>query len=183
MVVKQTVASFVGTERSMWFYIMSATVFLSVNRSTAILSSDTYRLLYRHLELKYKVLQGSRVLPIWSHVRPKFSRVRLTKIRGRTCATSRSRKKKVSATLKVSLWFNNRHTLDPYRGLNQSEIVKGEPTPSDWAWSIYSCTCVYVWKCVCCCSQTEREVSSRDARSVANLATLSLDLALFFKSD
>ncbi len=28
------------------------------------------------------------------------------------------KKKKVSATLKVSLWFNNRHTLGPYRGLN-----------------------------------------------------------------
>ncbi len=27
-------------------------------------------------------------------------------------------KKKVSATLKVSLWFNNRHTLGPYRGPN-----------------------------------------------------------------
>ncbi len=35
------------------------------------------------------------------------------------------REKKVSATLKVSLWFNNRHTLGSYRGLNQSEIVKG----------------------------------------------------------
>ncbi len=33
-------------------------------------------------------------------------------------------------------------------------------------------------KCVCCCSQTERKVS-RDARSVANLATLSLDLVTF----
>ncbi len=29
----------------------------------------------------------------------------------------------------VSLWFNNRHTLGPYRGLNQSEIVKGGPPP------------------------------------------------------
>ncbi len=37
--------------------------------------------------------------------------------------------KKVSATLKVSLWFNNRHTLGLYRGLNQSEIVKGGPPP------------------------------------------------------
>ncbi len=53
------------------------------------------------------------------------------------------KKKKVSATLKVSLWFNNRHTLGPYRGLYQSEIVKGAP-PSDWPWSRYSCTCVYV---------------------------------------
>ncbi len=38
-------------------------------------------------------------------------------------------KKKVSATLEVSLWFSNRHTLGPYRGLNQSEIVKGGPPP------------------------------------------------------
>ncbi len=94
-----------------------------------------------------------------SRVRPKCSMVRLKKIWGRTGTTSHSKKKKkVSATLKVSLWFNNRHTLGPYCGLNQSEIVKGAP-PSDWPWCRYSCTCVYVWKCVCCCSQTEREAS------------------------
>ncbi len=34
---------------------------------------------------------------------------------------------KVSVTQKVSLMFNNRHTLGSYRGLNQSEIVKGGP--------------------------------------------------------
>ncbi len=28
---------------------------------------------------------------------------------------------------RVSLCFNNRHTLGSYRGLNQSEIVKGGP--------------------------------------------------------
>ncbi len=40
--------------------------------------------------------------PIWSHVRPNFSRVRLTKIPGRTGASSHSRKeKKVSATQKL----------------------------------------------------------------------------------
>ncbi len=106
-------------------------------------------------------IQGSRVQPIWSHVRPNFSMVRLKKIWGRTSATSHSKKKvsvtlKVSATLKGSLWFNDRHTLGPYRGLNQSEIVKGgPPPPSDWPWSRYSCMCVYVWKCVCS-SQTER---------------------------
>ncbi len=55
-----------------------------------------------------------------SRVRPNFSMVRLKKIWGRTGATSRSREKKVSATLKVSLWFNNRHTLGPYHDLNQS---------------------------------------------------------------
>ncbi len=52
-------------------------------------------------------------------------------------------------------------------------------TPADWPWTRYSSMCVYVWKGVCCCSQTERGVSSRDARSVVNLATLSLDLATF----
>ncbi len=40
--------------------------------------------------------QGSRVRPIWSHVRPNFSRVRQKKIWGRTCATSRSRREKKS---------------------------------------------------------------------------------------
>ncbi len=40
--------------------------------------------------------------PIWSHVRPNFSRVRLTKIPGRTGASSHSTKeKKVSATQKL----------------------------------------------------------------------------------
>ncbi len=49
-----------------------------------------------------KTPQGSRVRPIWSHVRPNFSRVRLTKIPGRTGASSHSRKeKKVSATQKL----------------------------------------------------------------------------------
>ncbi len=72
------------------------------------------------------VWQGSRVRPIWSHVHPNFSRVRLTKIPGRTGASSHSRKeKKVSATQK--LWFKKRPPLGLYRGLNQSEIVKGGP--------------------------------------------------------
>ncbi len=54
--------------------------------------------------------QGSRVRPIWSHVRPNFSGVRLKKNFGRTGASSHSRKKtKVSATQKVSLLFDNRH--------------------------------------------------------------------------
>ncbi len=43
-------------------------------------------------------------------------------------ADQADQEKKKSATLKVSLLFNNRHTLGPYRGLNQSEIVKGGPT-------------------------------------------------------
>ncbi len=52
--------------------------------------------------LSHLPAQGSRVRPIWSHVRPNFSRVRLTKIPGRTGASSHSRKeKKVSATQKL----------------------------------------------------------------------------------
>ncbi len=102
---------------------------------------------------KWNLDQGSRVRPIWSHVWPNFSRVRLKKIWGCTGASSHSRKEK-----------KDHQTLGSYRGLNQSEIVKGGP-PSDWPWSRYSCTCVYVWRCVCCCSHTEIEVSSRDARS------------------
>ncbi len=101
-------------------------------------------------------------------MRPNFSRVRLTKIWRRTSATSHSKKKKVSATLKVSLSFNNRHTIGSYRGLNQSEIVKGGPS----RWLAVVQIFLYVW-CVCCCSQTEREGSSRDARSVANFARFS----------
>ncbi len=54
--------------------------------------------------------QGSRMRPIWSHVQPNFSGVRLKKNFGRTGASSHSRKKtKVSATQKVSLLFDNRH--------------------------------------------------------------------------
>ncbi len=67
-----------------------------------------------------RLLQGSRV-------RPNFSRVRLKKIWERTCATSRSRKeKKVSATLSIPVLQHQTH-IDSYRGLNQSEIVKGGP--------------------------------------------------------
>ncbi len=98
--------------------------------------------------------------------------VRLKQIWGRRCLRPAVQGKKKSLRL--------RHTLGPYCGLNQSEIVKGGPPPSDWPWSRYSCTCVYVWKCVCCCSQTEREVSSKDACSVANLATFQTPLATFF---
>ncbi len=55
------------------------------------------------------VYQGSRVRPIWSHVRPNFSRVRLTKIPGRTGASSHSRKEKKSIRDSETLWFNKRH--------------------------------------------------------------------------
>ncbi len=53
--------------------------------------------------------QGSRVRPIWLHVHPNFSRVRLTKIPGRTGASSHSRKEKKSIRDSETLWFNKRH--------------------------------------------------------------------------
>ncbi len=59
-------------------------------------------------------------------------------------------------------------------GLNQSEMVKGGPSLWLVMVQIFLYVCVYVW-CMCCCSQTERW----DARCVASLATLSLDLATF----
>ncbi len=93
--------------------------------------------------------QGSRVRPIWSHVHPNFSRVRLTKIPGRTGASSHSRKeKKVSATQK--LWFKKRPPLGLYRGLNQSEIVKGGPPLWLAVVQISLYVCVRVDKCVTC---------------------------------
>ncbi len=84
-------------------------------------------------------------------------------------------KKNKSPRLKVSMWFNKRNTLSLYRGLNQSEIVKCGP-PSDWPWSRYSCMCVCAFtnaSRVLLQSDREKEVSSRDARSVANLARFS----------
>ncbi len=98
-------------------------------------------------------------------MRPNFSRVRLKKNFGRTGAPSHSRKKK-SPRLRKSLCCSTTDTLVSYRGLNQSEIVKGGPPPLIGCGpDIPVCVCVCVWRCVCCCCQTEREVSSRDARS------------------
>ncbi len=76
-------------------------------------------------------------------------------------------KKKVSATQKVSLLFDNRHVSlilwsKPIRdseGRTPPLIGRGPDIP------VCVCVCVRVWRCVCCCCQTEREVSSRDARS------------------
>ncbi len=122
-------------------------------------------------------LQGSRVRPIWSQVRPNFSRVWLTKIPGRTGASSHSRKeKKVSVTQKLYVVQQKTHPLGLYRGLNQSEIVKGGPPLIGRGPDIPVCVCArWQMRHVCCCSQTERkkEVSSRDACSVANLARFS----------
>ncbi len=106
--------------------------------------------------------------PIWSHVRPNFSRVRLTKIPGRTGASSHSRKeKKVSATQK--LCGSTKDT--PVRLISWSKPIRDSegrtPPLIGRGPDIPVCVCVCVWRCVCCWLQSdrEREVSSRDARS------------------
>ncbi len=75
-------------------------------------------------------------------------------------------KKLKSPRLRKSLCCSTTDTLGSYRGLNQSEIVKGGP-PSDWPWSRYSCTCTFEDACASAAAvrQREIEVSSRDARS------------------
>ncbi len=89
------------------------------------------------------------------------------------------REKKVYASQKVSLLFNNRHTLGSYRGLNQSEIVKADPPLIGRGPDIP----VLVKMRVLRQSDREREVSSRDARSVTNLATFQTPLATLFSKE
>ncbi len=89
--------------------------------------------------------------PIWSHVRPNFSRVRLTKIPGRTGASSHSRKeKKKYPRLRNSVVQQKTPPLGLYRGLNQSEIVKGGPPLLLAVVQIFLYVCVRVDKCVTC---------------------------------
>ncbi len=113
--------------------------------------------------------QGSRVRPIWSHVRPNFSRVRLTKIPGRTGASSHSRKEKKSIRDSETLVQQKTPPLGLYRGLNQSEIVKGGPPLWLAVVQIFLYVCVCVWRCVCCCSQRERWVVEMHAALSLNL--------------
>ncbi len=98
----------------------------------------------------YIWIQGSRVRPIWSHVRPNFSRVRLTKIPGRTGASSHSRKEKKYPRLRNSVVEQTTPPLGLYRGLNQSEIVKGGPPLWLAVVQIFLYVCVRVDKCVTC---------------------------------
>ncbi len=108
-------------------------------------------------------------------VTPNWSQVRLTEIPGCTGASSHSRKNKTYPRLRNSVVQQKTPPLGLYRGLNQSEIVKGGP-PSDWPRSRYSCMCVCALtnaSRVLLQSDREKEVSSRDACSVANLARFS----------
>ncbi len=102
-------------------------------------------------------------------MQPNFSRVRLKKIWGRTGASSHSRrKKKVSATQKVSLLFNNRHTLGSYLISLSKPIRDSEGRTPLWlaVVQIFLYVCVsFEDACAAAVRQREIEVSSRDARS------------------
>ncbi len=94
-----------------------------------------------------------------SRVRPNFSRVRLTKIPGRTGASSHSRKeKKVSATQK--LCGSTKDT--PVRLISWSKPIRDSegrtPPLIGCGPDIPVCVCAR-WQMlhVCCCSQTERK--------------------------
>ncbi len=106
--------------------------------------------------------------PIWSHMRPNFSRVRLKKNVGHTGASSHSqKKKKKSLRDSKSLLFDNRHVrlIAWSKPIRDSEVRTPLPIGRGPDTPVLVCVCVCVWRCVCCCCQTEREVSSRDARS------------------
>ncbi len=129
-----------------------------------------------HIRLTLHSLgQGSRVRPIWSHVRPNLSRVRLTKIPGRTGASSHSRKeKKVSATQK--LCGSTKDT--PVRLISWSKPIRDSegrtPPLIGRSPDIPVCVCALTNASrVLLQSDREKEVSSRHACSVANLATFS----------
>ncbi len=73
------------------------------------------------------MLQGSRVRPIWSHVHPNFSRVRLTNPRAHWCVQPFEKRKK-SIRDSETLWFNKRHPpLGLYRGLKPIRDSEGGP--------------------------------------------------------
>ncbi len=94
-------------------------------------------------------MQGSRVRPIWS-----------TRLWKSPCDSTTD-------------------TLGPYRGLNQSEIVKGGPPPLIGRGPdipVRVCT----FENACAAAVRQRGVSSRDARSVANVATFQTPRVTFF---
>ncbi len=90
-------------------------------------------------------------------MRPNFSRVRLKKNFGCTGAPSHSRKKKVSATQKVSLLFDNRHVslISWSKPIRDSEgrtpplIGRGPDIPV--------CVCAFEDACAAAVRQRERQ--------------------------
>ncbi len=117
-----------------------------------------------------KPLQGSRVRPIWSHMRPNFSRVRLKKNVGRTGASSHSQKKKSLRDSK-SLLFDNRHVrlIAWSKPIRDSEvrtpplIGRGPDTP------VLVCVCAFEDACAAAVRQRERWVVEMHAALSLNL--------------
>ncbi len=90
---------------------------------------------------------------------PNFSRVRLTKIPGRTGASSHSRKEKKSIRDSETLWFNKD---TPVRLISWSKPIRdseGRTLPLIGRGpDIPVCVCArWQMRHVCCCSQTERK--------------------------
>ncbi len=105
-------------------------------------------------------------------MRPNFSRVRLKKNFGRTGAPSHSRKKKkVSATQKVSLLFDNRHVrliawskpIRDSKGRTPPLIGRGPDTP------VLVCVCAFEDACAAAVRQRERLVVEMHAALSLNL--------------
>ncbi len=104
--------------------------------------------------------QGSRVRPIWSHVHPNFSRVRLTKIPGRTGASSHSRKEKKSIRDSETLCGSTKDT--PVRLISWSKPIRDSegrtPPLIGRGPDIPVCVCArWQMRHVCCCNQRERK--------------------------
>ncbi len=98
------------------------------------------------------VCQGSRV-------RHNFSRVRLTKIWGRAGATSRLRKKKVSATESLPAVQQQTHIrlISWSKPIRDSE-GRNPPPPSDWpVIKIFLYVCVCKFENVCAATVRQRE--------------------------
>ncbi len=116
-------------------------------------------------------MQGSRVRPIWSHVRPNFSRVRLKKtLVALVRPAIRENKTKVSATQKVSLLFDNRHVslISWSKPIRDSE----GRTPLWLAVvqiSLHVCVCALEDACAAAIKQRERLVVEMHAALSLNL--------------
>ncbi len=131
--------------------------------------------LRHHLYQSNKAIQGSRVRPIWSQC-TLISLGATNKIPGRTGASSHSRKEKKSIRDSEILCGSTKDT--PVRLISWSKPIRDSEgrTPLWLAVVQNSCMCVCALtnaSRVLLQSDREKEVSSRNACSVANLATFS----------
>ncbi len=122
--------------------------------------ADNFFFFFFFFFMQTNILQGSRVRPIWSHVHPNFSRVRLTKIPGRTGASSHSRKEKKSIRDSETLCGSTKDT--PVRLISWSKPIRDSegrtPPLIGRGPDIPVCVCARCqMRHVCCCNQTERK--------------------------